>query len=121
MITRSIKLESSSSENRIKKFLLTIYSFHKLTDKEMEILTQLIYHYQLIEQKYSTVKDPELFNRLLFDTQVTKQIKEKLHVSDPVFQNYMTTFRKKGVIVGRSINPRFLFPKEPFNLTFIFP
>lgn len=117
---RTIIVKSSTHEGRIRKYLHIIYNFHKLTDKEIDILVELIVNYQLIELKYPTVKDPELFNRLLFDPTVTKKIKEKLQIKDSIFQNYMTTFRRKKVIEGRVLNPNFIPPKETFDLTFRF-
>jgi hypothetical protein len=113
---KEIKIKSSSNEDKIRKYLEVIYKFHKLTDKEIAILVELVLQYQEIQTKYASTKDTDLFNKLLFDVDVKKKIKEKLQIKDSVFQNYLTVFRKKGVIKDNKLVVHFIPAIEPFDL-----
>jgi len=114
-----IPIKSSSIEQRVKLYLETIYKFHKLTDKEVLILIEFIVKYYEIITKYP-VHDAELVNKLLFDIDVRKKIRTKLNIKPGVFENYLTSFRKRGVIVEKGLNPAYIPPKEPFKLEITF-
>lgn len=120
MTTKEIKIKSTSKEDRIKKYLDVIYKFHKLTDKEIDILVELVLAYQNIQAKYPTVTDTDLFNKLLFDTANKKEVRDRLQIKDSVFQNYLTVFRKKGVIKDNKLVVHFIPAVEPFDLIFKF-
>lgn len=120
MIQKEIKIKSSSLEDKIKKYLEVIYKFHKLTDKEIDILIVLVLCYYEIQTKYASTNDTDLFNKLLFDVDSKKKIREKLQIKDSVFQNYLTVFRKKGVIKDNKLVVHFIPAIEPFDLIFKF-
>jgi hypothetical protein len=96
-----------------------LYKFHKLTEKEVDIVVELIIKYYEITTRYP-VYDKDLVSKLLFDVDVKRHIKEKYNIKDPVLQNYMTTFRKKKVIIDGLLNPNYIPPKEQFELKFVF-
>ena len=120
MTTKEIVIKSSSKETRIKKYLDIIHEFHRLTDKEVSILVELVLSYQEFQIKYPTVTDPELINKIVFDTDNTKKIREKLSIKEGVFHNYLTLFRKKGVIKDGKLSIHYIPPIESFYLTFKF-
>jgi hypothetical protein len=115
-----IKIQPTTVENRVRSYLGILYKFHKLTNKELDVVVELIIKYYDIINKYP-VHDKELVSKMLFDVSVKRMIKEKHHIQDAVLQNYMTVFRKKGVIVDGLLNPNYIPPLEPFEIKIEFP
>ena len=120
MISIPVKIPKATTlEGRIRLYLGVLYKFHKLTDKETDIVIDLIVKYYDIITKYP-VHDEELINKLLFNIDVKKEIKQKHNLKDAVFQNYMTIFRKKGIIKDKGLNKYFIPPMDPFEIKMIF-
>jgi hypothetical protein len=119
MKTIPITIKSSTDEKRVRNYLSMLYNLHKLTEKEVDIIVEFILRYYDIIAKYP-VHDDELISKMLFDPSVKKKIKDKYNMKDTVLQNYMTVFRKKGVIKGNMINKSYIPPKESFELVFKF-
>jgi predicted RNA binding protein with dsRBD fold (UPF0201 family) len=115
----TIPVKSTSQKDKVRKFLEFTYKFHKLTDKELDILLVFVMKFYSLLHKYNT-KDLDLVNKLLFDVDIKKEIREELGIREGVFDNYLTIFRKKGVIKGKTLNPSYLPPEEPFELHFKF-
>lgn len=120
MKTIPIQIKSPTLESRVRNYLSLLHKFHKLTDKEVEILVELLLRYYDIIKKYP-VHDDELIGKLLLDIEIKKRIKTKLNIKDSVFENYMTKFRKQGVLKDRVINKSYIPPLEPFELKIMFP
>ena len=85
-----------------------------LTEKEKEFFGELLYRYMDMVDK--GVKEPYI-SKLLFSTEVQKEIKEKLKLSKQGMTNYRQALKNKGVI--RYVNewgthsiPQVLIPKE---------
>lgn len=112
----SVLIKFTERRELIKKYLDILYKFHKLTDKEIEIATEIIMSYSTILKRHGK----EIADKLIFDTENKKTIRNKLQISDPVFQNYLTALRKKKVIVGKTIASSYIPPLEDFNLKFMF-
>lgn len=112
-----IQIKSSNLEDRVRKYLKLLHHFHGLTEKEIEILVELILKYYDITSK---VNDAKMINTLLFSVDTKREIKKKLNIKDPVFQNYMTTFRKKKVITDSGLNLSYIPPREQFEIKFLF-
>lgn len=112
-----IQIKSSNLEDRVRKYLKLLHHFHGLTDKELDILVELILKYYEITTKVTDIK---MVNQLLFSVDTKREIKKKLNIKDPVFQNYMTAFRKKQVIKDSGINLSYIPPREQFEIKFLF-
>lgn len=87
---------SLSYESWIKQYVLLWNGIVQLTDSEMELLVEFIHTF--LELKKAISNDDELFNSL-FSTRKRKDIKEKLNISEQVFNNRFNALRKKGVIL----------------------
>jgi len=112
-----IQIPYEGKKDIVKKYLEVLYQFHKLTDKEIQLLTEMIIIYSDLESKYGE----ELASKLLFDIDNKKKIRASLNnMTDPVFQNYLSNLRKKKVIVNRSIAKHFIPPIENFELIITF-
>lgn len=116
MAERQIVINIPVKDRRelISKYLKVLYQFHKLPDKEINLLVELVYHYMKFMIKYN---DAELASKLLFDTETKKEIKARLgQMGDPVFQNYLSSLRKKKIIVGKNIALQYIPPVNNFDL-----
>ena len=80
----------------------------------------LYYRYELSRD----VKNPDLVNKLLFATDTRNQIRGDLNdMSQKVFNNLLTSLRKKGVLTkGNVINPVLVpnMTEDGFKLIFNF-
>jgi hypothetical protein len=115
-----ITIKTTSQEDRLKKYLNVLYKFHKITDKEMTIFLELVYKFYDIQRRLNNTQDTKSINKLLFDLESKQEIQQKLNIKDAVFQNYMTVFRKKGVILNNQIHPLLVPPAGEFTLAIKF-
>jgi len=113
----SVEIKSSTPKERVTKYLNTIYKFHKLTDTEITIVVEFILSYYEIADTFKKGTNTRvLINKLLFDTDNRKKLQETLGLKEEVFNNYMSKFRKKGVLVDDMLNPNFIPPPGIFAL-----
>lgn len=111
------KINYSDYRDKASKHIKILYNFHKLNNKEMEILSEIVALYTYYKEKY----DATIADTLIFNTDSRNIIKERLNnMSDPVFQNYLSSLRKKGIIKDGKIFKAMIPPSEDFDLTFKF-
>ena len=112
-----IKIPVTSRKDTIHKYLKVLYQFHKMTDKEIEITTELIDTYSSFRDKY----DKELADKLIFSVETKNEMRQRLgDMADPLFQNYLSNLRRKKVIVNKAIAPQYLPPTKDFKLVIEF-
>lgn len=112
-----VTIKSASTKERVSKYLNTIYKFHKLTDKEIDIVVEFILTYYEISVTFKEAsKSTKLINKLLFDTDNRKMLQQKLGLKEEVFNNYLSKFRKKGVLINDMLNPSYIPPAGKFTL-----
>ena len=113
-----INIPVKDKRELIVKYLRVLYQFHKLPDKEINLLVELVYYYTKYLEKY---KDAELAGKLLFDFDTRKLIRSNLNdLADTVFQNYLSSLRRKKIIIGKGLAPQYLPPMQNFNLVIKF-
>jgi len=113
-----IQVPVKNRRDLITKYLKVLYQFHRLPDKELSLLVELIYYYLKFFYKYN---DEELAYKLLYDLDTKKEIRKNLeNMKDPVFQNYLSTFRKKKIIIDKRIVKQFIPPVNNFDLVISF-
>ncbi len=113
-----LSTEIKNREEFIDAYLdLWIGSF-KLTDKERDVVKELLFIYLQLEEDGLQAK---YANKLLFSSESRKSIREKLGLSEPGLNNYFSQLKEKQVIFdnGRelAIN-QILVPK--LEITFKF-
>lgn len=113
MKTITIGVKPVDNTDRIRKYLNVTYKFHKLTDKEIEILLAFVEEYQELQK---VISDKDYLNTILFNSTTKSKISQKISVQKAVLDNYLTTFRKKGVIKNNQLVPNFVPPSEPFDV-----
>jgi len=78
-----------------RQWLQITKAFHGLTKQQQSILALFLYYHYKYKQQITNEK---ILWRTVFDYDTKLKIKEELGISDPVLQNNLTKFRKKGVI-----------------------
>jgi len=115
--TISIPVPTNDARDMILKYLKVLYQFHKLTDKEMELLTEIIFFHSMYKKKY----DESVADTLYLNADTRKIIRAKMNdMSDPIFQNYLSNLRRKKVIIEGKVAKVFIPPVTNFNLVISF-
>lgn len=104
---------SVSKEKFFTIWLTILQPFLKLRNKELEILSKLLYHRYLISLE---VKNKEMLDELLFSPKVKKHIMSELNMPEHAYNNLLSCLRKKKIINDKTIN-RQVIPiiTEPFT------
>ena len=102
-------------------WLTFLKPYHKLRQQEIETMALFLYYrYQLSEE----VSNQDLVDKLLFSADTKKSIMQDLNISNNyVFNNLLSTLRKKGVITkDNKINPVLIpsISKDSLNFKLIF-
>ena len=100
-------------EKFFKMWLMILQPFLKLRNKELDILSKLLYHRYLISLE---VKNKEMLDELLFSNKLKKQIMTELNIPEYAYNNLLSHLRKKKIIIDKSINKQIIpVIKEPFD------
>ncbi len=113
-------LKLSSKEKFFIYWLEFLKPFHKLRDKEVLMLAYFLDKRHSLSLK---IADEALIDRILFSQDVRNEIREKMSYSNhQVFNNMLSSLRKKGIIKDNKIIPG-LIPElkgDNFKLVFNF-
>lgn len=117
----NVKRISTSKKEIFRYWLEFLKPYHKLRQKEIEVLSLMLYYrYELSRE----VKNPDLVNKLLFSTDTRNQIREDLSdMGQKVFNNLLSSLRKKGVLSDKNVINPVLIPsmtENGFQLIFNF-
>jgi hypothetical protein len=116
----NVKTFDVTLEQFFRVWLLLLKPFHKMTNKEMDIVAYLLYRRHNLMLK---VKDEKLVNQLLIDTEVREEIKKKMGYSNnQVLSNMLSELRNRKILIGDSVT-RVLIPNvedgaDVFQLVF---
>lgn len=97
--------------------------YHHLAAKEIEALSILLYYRQELSTE---VSNPDLVDKLLFSSSTRKQVKKDLgDMKDGVFNNLLTTLRRKNVLskdnkIVAQLIPKMQKDSDGFKLIFNF-
>lgn len=79
--------------------------FHKLTDREIDVITAFTY------ERYNlgkVISDENILDKVVMSDDTKKKIREEYKVTPAYFQVIMGKLRRNGLIVNNKINPRFI-------------
>ena len=109
----NVQYFSVSKEKFFTIWLTILQPFLKLRNKEIEILSKLLYHRYLISLE---VKNKEMLDELLFSPKVKKQIMSELNMPEHAYNNLLSCLRKKKIINDKTINRQIIpVTTEPFT------
>ncbi len=84
--------------------------FHKLTDREIDVIASFVKHRFLLSK---VVSDQEVLNKLTMSDDTKKKVREDCGISQAHFQVIMTKLKKSKVIENGRINPKFIPRLDP--------
>lgn len=79
--------------------------FHKLTDREIDVITAFTYERHLLSK---VISDSDILDKVVMSEDTKKKVREQAKVSLAYFQVIMGTLRRNKVIVNNKLNPRFI-------------
>lgn len=95
--------------------------FHKLTDREIDVITAFTYERHLLNK---VISDSDILDKVVMSEDVKDKVREELELSLAYFQVIMGKLRKNKVIIDNKINPRFIpnitDDNGPFKLMLLF-
>jgi len=110
----------TTRKNFFKHWLSLTKPFHKLRPQEQDVLALLLYYY--FEYK-KDIKRDDLVWKMVFDYDTKMLMKEDLSgMKDVIFQNTLSSLRKKEVVKDKQVNPSFIpnITKDANNFNLIF-
>lgn len=117
----NIKRILTEKKSIFRYWLEFLRPYHKLRNKEIEALSLLLYYrYELSRE----IDDIDIVDIVLFSTKTRGKIRVELNnMSQKVFNNLLTSLRKKGIISKENkINPVLIpnMTEDGFKLIFNF-
>lgn len=111
----------SNSDNVFYLWMLVLVPFHGLSKRECEVASGFLKHRYYLSQRIS---DENLLNEVLMGVETKRKIRDEVSIKESHFQVVFSELRKKGFIVGGSINSRYI-PRiqqgsKSFSLAFLF-
>ena len=110
----------TTRKNFFKHWFSLTKPFHKLRPQEQDVLALLLYYY--FEYK-KDIKRDDLVWKMVFDYDTKMLMKEDLSgMKDVIFQNTLSSLRKKEVVKDKQVNPSFIpnITKDANNFNLIF-
>jgi len=94
-----------NKRNFFKRWLLITQPFHKIKKRQVSILTELLYHHDMLKNDYNNEDD---LWKAVFDYETKLKIRNDLNIEDHIIQNSLTILRKAGIIEKRKIKDKFI-------------
>lgn len=100
-----VRVPTSLSGKFFKYWFMFLEPFHKLTNREMDVIASLV------KQRYElskVIKDNEILDKVTMSEETKRKVREECKITLPHFQVIMGKLRKNKVIIDNKINPRFI-------------
>ena len=100
-----VRVPCSLSKNFFRYWFMFLEPFHKLTDREIDVITSFV------KQRYElskVIKDNDILDKVTMSEDTKRKVSEECNITLPHFQVLMGKLRKNKVIVDGKINPRFI-------------
>ena len=116
-----IRMTCSLSNNFFRYWFMFLEPYHKLTDREIDVITSFVKHrYELSK----VIKDNDILDKVTMSEDTKRKVREECNITLPHFQVIMGKLRKNKVIIDGKINPKFIpnIKEETgtFQLLFLF-
>lgn len=94
-----------SFDNFFRYWFLFLQPFHKLTNREIDVITAFVRHRQTLSK---VIKDNDILDKVVMSEDTKKKVREECNMTLPHFQVVMGNLRKNKVIINGKINPKFI-------------
>jgi hypothetical protein len=100
-----VRIPCSLDGSFFRYWFLFLKPFHKLTDREIDVITAFVKHrYELSK----VIKDDEILDKVVMSEDTKRKVREECNITLPHFQVIMGKLRSSKVIIDGKINPRFI-------------
>lgn len=100
-----VRIPCSLSGSFFRYWFMFLKPFHKLTDREIDVITCFVKHrYELSK----VIKDNEILDKVVMSEDTKRKVREECDITLPHFQVIMGKLRNNKVIIDGKINPRFI-------------
>ena len=99
-MTKNIVIHVSDRNIFFRRYAEILNSVLGLRQRELDVLMMLIDYYDL--------HWCDMVDRIVFSSDIKKEICNKLGISDSILNNCLSSLRSSGIIVGRSISRKYL-------------
>lgn len=100
-----VRIPTSLNGRFFKYWFEFLEPFHKLTNREMDIIACFVKHrYELSK----VIKDEDILDKVTMGEETKKKVREECDVTLSHFQVIMSSLKKNKVIVDGKINPKFI-------------
>ena len=104
-IDNVITIPASTEKRFFRYWLEFLKPFHKLTDKETEIMAEFLRQRHELSK---AIKDQELLDKVVMSEDTKRTIRKECEISQTYFQVIMTKLKKSKMIDNGRINPKFI-------------
>lgn len=104
-----VRIPTSLEGNFFRYWFEFLGPFHKLTEREVDVITALVKHRYVLSK---VIKDDEILDKVVMSDDTKRQVREECNMSLAHFQVIMGKLRKSKVIIGNKINKKFI-PNVP--------
>lgn len=120
-VNNIVRIPTSISGKFFRYWLEFLTPFHHLTNKEMDVMTCFLKYRQELKDKIS---DPDILDKVLMGEDIKRKIREECGMKVSNFQVVLGKLRKRKVLIGNKINPKFIpnisSNAESFQLLLLF-
>lgn len=120
-VNNIVRIPTSLSGKFFRYWLEFLTPFHHLTNKEMDVMTCFLKYRQELKDKIS---DPDILDKVLMGEDTKRKIREECDMKVSNFQVVLGKLRRRKVIIGNKINPKFIpninSDAEGFQLLLLF-
>ena len=88
-----------------RHWFLFLKPFHKLTDREIDVITAFTYERFLLSK---VISDSEILDKVVMSEDIKKRVREESNITLAHFQVIMGKLRRNKVILDNKINPKFI-------------
>ena len=104
-----------NTRQAIARFLLITKPMHKLMNKEIEILVEILVLFTEEQGNFKRVEDAW---KIVFSRDNMYNIRTKLNISKAVYNNRLYALRRKGIIKNNQVIPAYNPMIDPNNKSF---
>lgn len=100
-----IRMPCSLSNNFFRYWFMFLEPYHKLTDREIDVITSFVKHrYELSK----VIKDNDILDKVTMSEDTKRKVREDCGISQAHFQVIMTKLKKSKIIENGKINSKFI-------------
>lgn len=95
----------SGKDDFFRSWFEMLKPFHHLTNRAMDVATALLKkRYELSK----VINDTQILDKILFSTDVQKEIRSECNLSIPQFYAILNKLRNSNVVIDNKINTKFI-------------